>query len=96
MPDYTKDQLRSLSKYLDGLRESLQEQEKGEIASNFETLTKYLKATYFDPMLFETWLEMEGTFAEVLTYNKDDLPLLIRGDCEQTELLVKWRLTEGV
>lgn len=93
---YSSDNLRNLVKYLENLFEDLQEQNKGEIAYNFETLTKYLRATYFDPMLFETWLEREGTFAEVLTYEKDDLPLLIRGDSEQTEILVRWRLTEGV
>lgn len=96
MPNYSKDNLKNLVTYLDSLTESLQEQNKGEIVYDFETLTKYLKATYFDPMLFETWPEMEGTFADVLLYEKDDLPLLVRGDSEQTEILVRWRLTEGV
>ena len=94
-PDYTDQDLRSLTLHLDSLKETLQNEEKHDLLEKFETLTKFLKATYFSAMLFEDWVECNGEFAEVLLYNREDLPLLVNGDDEARDILLQWRLSYG-
>lgn len=92
-PEYTKEDLKKLVEHIMNMKQSLQDQNKGEIWSKLETLSLYLKATYYDPMLFEDWLDAEGTFADVLLYVREDLPLLVQGDNELRDILVQWRLS---
>jgi len=93
-PTYTKEILKKLVTFLESYKEYLQNNNKGEIWSDIENLTKFLKATYYEPMTFEDWIESQSNYAEVLLYPYEDTPLLVKGDNELRDIFVKFRLTE--
>jgi hypothetical protein len=94
-PEYTKEDLKDLATYIGNMKQSLQDQNKGEIWEPLEILMLYLKATYFEPMIFEDWSTVEGSFSKVMFIALEDLPLLVQGDDEKRDILLRWRLNRG-
>lgn len=95
-PEYSKQDLKDLVGFLEGYKQHLQDNNKGEIWFNIETLIKFLKATYYDTMLFEDWIDNQTDFADVFLYPREDIPLLVQGDNELRDILVKYRLSKNI
>lgn len=92
-PEYTTEDLKELVKYIEEYKSDDEEADKN-AKEKLEPLMKFLKANYFDDLVFPDWCEMNEEFFEVLYGEVIDLPLWVNSHDPAFEIIVNWRFAK--
>lgn len=94
---FKEEPIRALHKHL---KECVEDEEKSGSPDNegidrLLDLQRAIEAIYFNPLLFNDMFE-QYDLGGMLLYSLEDLPLHINDHGLLSQVLVKWRLREGV